>query len=78
MEKMLSDEMITKDKATVDPTIDELIIEIKRELNKIRFICEQMAEERAEIEHIKQEAREIDAETDAFINLHTGEWFKTA
>jgi hypothetical protein len=78
MEKMLSDEMITKDKATVDPTIDELINEIKRELNKIRVICEQMAEERAEIEHIKQEAREIDAETDAFINLHTGEWFKTA
>jgi hypothetical protein len=78
MEKMLSDEMITKDKATANPTIDELIIEIKRELNNIRVICDQMAEERAEIEHIKQEAREIDAETDAFINLHTGEWFKTA
>jgi hypothetical protein len=78
MEKMLSDETRTKDRVTVNPAIDELLIELKLELDKIRVICERMVEEQAEIERIKQKTREIDAETDAFINLHTGEWFKTA
>jgi septal ring factor EnvC (AmiA/AmiB activator) len=78
MEKMLSDEMSTKDRVSVNPAIDELLIELKRELDKIRVISERMAKEQAEIERIKQETREIDAETDAFINLHTGEWFRTA
>jgi hypothetical protein len=78
MEKRLSDEMSTKDRVTVNPAIDELLIELKRELDNIRVICERMVEEQAEIERIKQETREIDAQTDSFINIYTGEWFKTA